>query len=483
MFFVILVISIICFAVDIFCVYWFKHAFNLNMAFTAFETNSKESVEFLETYLNWKLLGIYLVFILLSIFYWLKITLKVPSKIYYAFLAFCLFGFINFAIHIRTIYKPGYYYWARPEISYITPLGFATKLHFVSKEIESMLQAVQKLKTQLRSTQIDIQTESKTNIANFALIIGESTQRGHMQLYGYPKPNTPNLIKLQQQGNLFVFTDVISPHAQTNLSLQTVLTFANYENAKTPWYQQANLVSIVQTQYPTYWFSNQEPPIYPYPPSLIGSLAQYSNFVAEQYTGFDERLLQAFDSANITSQKGFYVFHLMGTHGTYQSRYPKAFELFPIPAFNTHQRRITQYDNAIFYNDYIVSEIFKRFASKDALVLYFSDHGEEVHELGEFVGHGSNPASRFQLEIPMMIYVSDIFKQKHPEIVQKIQASLNRPYMTDDLIHTILDLLGIKTAESQSSRSIVSKDFDTKRKRMIGNQDYDKDLKGQKALR
>ncbi len=66
------------------------------------------------------------------------------------------------------------------------------------------------------------------------LIIGESTQRNYLNLYGYPLPTTPKLNTLRDSQNLFVFSNVISPATHTDESLRKVLTFSNYENEQIP---------------------------------------------------------------------------------------------------------------------------------------------------------------------------------------------------------------------------------------------------------
>ncbi|MBD2820336.1 sulfatase-like hydrolase/transferase [Xenorhabdus sp. 42] len=63
------------------------------------------------------------------------------------------------------------------------------------------------------------------------MIIGESTSRNHMGLYGYRYNTTPNLQKIKNS-NLHIFTDVISPNASTIPSLKKIFTFFNSENEK-----------------------------------------------------------------------------------------------------------------------------------------------------------------------------------------------------------------------------------------------------------
>ena len=64
------------------------------------------------------------------------------------------------------------------------------------------------------------------------------------------------------------------------------------------------------------------------------------------------------------------------------------------------------------------------------------------------------------------MYASGKFKEKYPEIVKRIEKSLNDPYMTDDLIHTILDIADIKTPEFDETRSIINEKFNAERKRI-----------------
>jgi len=53
--------------------------------------------------------------------------------------------------------------------------------------------------------------------------------------------------------------------------------------------------------------------------------------------------------------------------------------------------------------------------------------------------------------------------------------------MTDDMIHTVLDLTDIKTADYEAKRSIVNDQFDSTRKRIFNNKDYDVEIKNGEA--
>ena len=121
------------------------------------------------------------------------------------------------------------------------------------------------------------------------------------------------------------------------------------------------------------------------------------------------------------------------------------------------------------------------------VILSFSDHGEEIYDFRNFIGHSDSKISRFMVEIPFIIYVSDSFIQKHPQLYKRIQKAQNQKYMNDDLMHTLLDIAGISLNGYESQRSLLAtnKAFLKSRMRKVEDKsnvkDYDKELKTQKS--
>lgn len=161
------------------------------------------------------------------------------------------------------------------------------------------------------------------------------------------------------------------------------------------------------------------------------------------------------------SEKCFTVIHLMGEHCTYKDRYPKSFAKFTEQGEMGENRKIqAEYDNAVLYNDIVINEIIQRFEDKDAVILYVPDHGEEVCEQGDYFGHYEGKASKYMMEVPMVFGTSNLFKEKHSVLEEKIAESISHPYMTDDMIHTLMDLAGVKTEEYDPAKSIINEKFD-----------------------
>ena len=80
-----------------------------------------------------------------------------------------------------------------------------------------------------------------------------------------------------------------------------------------------------------------------------------------------------------------------------------------------------------------------------------------------------------QYEVPLIIWVSDKYKEKRPSMIDKIQQSVNRPFMTDDLPHLMLDIAGINCEWFDPSRSLINDKYNTSRRRLLedSKQNYD----------
>ena len=183
------------------------------------------------------------------------------------------------------------------------------------------------------------------------------------------------------------------------------------------------------------------------------------------------------------------IFHLMGQHVDYKSRYRKEQTEFwagnyedKRPELNAKQRKmLSHYDNATLYNDSIVAQIVKRFEKEDAIIIYMPDHGEECYEENRgFICRNHSaaidwPLAHYEFEIPFWIYCSRKYIRKHRDIYKQIRKAKDRRYMTDALPHLLLYLAGIETPTYQAKYNILSPEYDEMRPRILKNSaDYDK---------
>jgi len=91
---------------------------------------------------------------------------------------------------------------------------------------------------------------------------------------------------------------------------------------------------------------------------------------------------------------------------------------------------------------------------QDALVIFLSDHGEEVNDVRDLVGHGDE-SSAWQRDIPRVIWTSAKFRANHPEDVRRICAAKDHAWQSDEMIHTLLDLMKIRVPQYEKEKSLL----------------------------
>lgn len=320
----------------------------------------------------------------------------------------------------------------------------------------------------------------------YILVIGESNTRSHMSLYGYYRLTNPLLSQINNE--LLVFKDVISPHANTILSLQNALTLGNYENPDKRFagtiFQLFNKIGFT-----TYWISNQQP---------IGihetGITKLTKSCSKRFftntrsnrseSTFDSRVLNVLKKVlNEPGNKKFICIQLLGSHVDYKNRYPEYFNKFTDNTRSKFKSKIAlqtinEYDNSILYTDYILRQIIEIVRSKhnQSYVLYLSDHGEDVFETSDKAFHAEGIKSKFMYDIPFILWRSKIFIQNNTSM----KFDLTRKYMTDDLIYSLADLSSVTFDEFDEKRSIFNKHFKYKNRIILDSLNYDEVFKTQK---
>ncbi|MFM7022648.1 MAG: phosphoethanolamine transferase [Flavobacteriales bacterium] len=324
----------------------------------------------------------------------------------------------------------------------------------------------------------------------YVMIIGESTDRNHMSLFGYYRNTNPMLESIKNE--LFLFRDVISPHSHTQPSLRKALTFANFEDM-TPFYKEGSMIEMFkQAGYKTYWLSNQH--FAGEFENAITAMAMVSDkyiFVNDddKKEGFDGGLIKPLKKVlQEKVKKKFIIVHLLGTHGNYVDRYPSSFNIFsentkkdirvnskPFLKNSDYGRdRINEYDNAVRYNDKVVYDIIQTVKKNAhfAFVLYFSDHGEEVYDCMPYCSHQEANATAFMFEIPFLLWCSPEYIKINKKKVNQFPQYIHRKYQTDDVIHSMIDLSNLTLKNYVPSKSIFNAAF-IEEKRIMNEQDYD----------
>ena len=483
------------------------------------QTTPKEAFEFAHAFLNFKLIAAFLallIFVIAALR--LRVSQRARMKLCRAIKLIFLLSLLVFIAHAA--FKSYVAKSSKMRASIIIALNkipiynfaFVTKDYFGAD-----FKSVRELQAGYQSIYASHSHKTAPNrISNVVFIIGESLQRNFMSLYGYYLPTTPNLQALEQSGNLIAFSDVVSPGAKTNDVLKYVLNFGNYESEKQrPWSANLDIVNLARlANYETFWISNQERygqwavasgasaqmtdhsdftnqiPVYKYAYSLDEvMLPSIKNFKS----GAKRSPLARKDESSAAEVNGtqkkdkFFILHLMGSHPSYEFRYPKSFAKFSAadisrePLDEGQKKELAHYLNTVAYNDFIVSEIYKIFASDNTLIVYFSDHAQSLYQYRGKLIHGG--INRFTLEIPLIFMASDKFKEQNADLWARIAAAKNRPFLNDDLIHAIAEILEMTDLpEYDPARSVINADFNASRPRIIEGVDYDKVYRLQKEF-
>ena len=350
---------------------------------------------------------------------------------------------------------------------------------------------------QLKKASQLVQVDSCSyRVPNIILVIGESYNKHHSQLYGYEKPTTPRQQAMAAEGSLIPFSDVVASWNLTSFVFKHMLSlYAVGDSGE--WCDKPLFPEVFRKAgYQVTFITNQFQPkakeaVYDFSgnfflndPSL--SKAQFDVRNARTHR-FDDGVLKEYDA--LSKQKAEHqmvILHLMGSHVDYRARYPQPqFRLFTPQMYNRpeltdkQKRILSDYDNSLLYNDSILFAITQRFTDKDAVVIYVPDHGEEIFDGKPYMYgrmHGANidyRLARNEMEIPFWIWGSPKYRENHPYGWQAIQAAKDLPMMTDALPHLLLYLGGIATPLYRPELNIISSEYNKQRPRILkGVTDY-----------
>lgn len=331
---------------------------------------------------------------------------------------------------------------------------------------------------------------------NIILIIGESYIKSHATIYGYYLPTTPNMTREGNSGNLFIFNNVIAPYTGTSAVVRNVLE-CNSIAMKEPWYNSIYFPAIFKKSgfHVDFWDNQRDDftkgvDTYTLDALLYNPQLSHITYNATNQMSFkyDDELIEDYKTKKSIAKYNFQIFHLWGQHVDASERYPhgqfsrfSAKDIRNNAPYMTESKKqdIANYDNATYYNDYVINHIINLYRDKNTVVVYFSDHGEEIYDYRDSKGRVEAATGqeknwlKYQFKVPFVIWCSDKYKALHPDIVRRIKASLNRPFMTDNTCHLLFDLAGLKTIYYRPERDLISPKFKPSKRILNNNTDFD----------
>lgn len=293
------------------------------------------------------------------------------------------------------------------------------------------------------------------------LVIGETARAANFGILGYGRNTTPKLSKIQ---GLVSFPKAYTESNTTHKSVPMLLSAVSSVDFDSLYRQRSVITAFREAGFRTAFFSNQRRN-----GSFIdffGKEADVCKFIkddaAPSQNILDERLIDYVkrEVAN-TSQPLFMVLHCYGSHFNYRERYPRQFARF-LPDVAMEARRenrqnlLNAYDNTILYTDHVLNRLVEVLRSKgsEAVMIYTSDHGEDIYDDGRHFLHASIVPTDYQLHVPLFVWTSQSYEANHRSIVKALKSNSGATISTSlSLFHTILQMAGVSTPFFVASHS------------------------------
>ena len=464
------VLYVLLIAIEVFVIVSFKYNITEDLMYNILDTNPGEIKGFFSAYTN---LSTVVLFLLSLVVLFLVIkaggTLLARCggrKLFWPALVLALTG-IGCYLYI------GYSFVVLDDGFRATQYTTLTRIMGGAVKVKSRCNTIDMLR--VACTGVEATDQNPADSSNIVVVIGESFSRYHSSLYGYRLPTNPKLERRRDEDGMLVFSDVITRADQTHEALKSFfstdslgLGFGYYP-----------LVPVIfrAAGYETYLWDNQY---------LVGSGISFMSDGALSELLYDKRNQRYFSIdgpfletlPDVTGlKKSFFIIHLAGQHFYYNDHYEPSFRTFTPEDYDASlteiQRTVlSDYDNATLYNDAMMDRILEHFDSTETLLFYFTDHGEELYENGDFSGHTNalrSPDLRYQICSPFLVWMSPSYKQTHPDICRRLEQAKDVPMMTDDVSHLLLDIAQIQTTTYSPYRSVINPAYNRERDRMILN--------------
>ena len=318
----------------------------------------------------------------------------------------------------------------------------------------------------------------KEDSTNVILVIGESFSKYHSSIYGYPLHTNPHLEREMNEGRLFAFSDVVSPFIYTSEAVRNMFS-TNSLGCGEDWYDYPYFPAIFhQAGYCVLFWDNQYDMSSAAPYDFTLNAYLHSSKISALSYDIQHPFVSMYDADLVAdyrhyclehqiSNPTFSIFHLQGQHFSTKERYPQTpeFQHFTVDSIHRSEewmtadkkQEIAHYDNCTLYNDYVLGQIISIFRDRCSVLVYLSDHGEDVYDTGDNLGRRMD--SRQSYEIPFMVWCSDKYKKQHGDIVESIQKSVDKPLMSDNLCHLLMRLGGVKSVYYHENRDVLSTQY------------------------
>lgn len=322
---------------------------------------------------------------------------------------------------------------------------------------------------------------------NVVFVLGESFIKAHSSLYGYPLPTMPNMEREKENGNLFVFEDLVTPYNGTSNAMKNLFCLNDMSKGE-KWYKTAYWPQLFKKAgFRLYLWDNQKNfdkrhgnTFYEMYAHKVANVC-YDKMNETAYD-YDEAIVEDFKKNGHVNYNGknYVWFHLMGQHFAFADKCPndkKVFQTKDVKRIDSYltddmKQVIADYDNAVHYNDEVLKSIIDLFRNTNSVLVFISDHGEEAYD---YRAKASRPAmepgleneyAHCQYDVPMLIWCSDLYMEKHKDVVNELTNCATHSSMSDKIGYSLIHLAHIKTKYYNPQGDMTSMKFQ-KNKRTI----------------
>ena len=312
---------------------------------------------------------------------------------------------------------------------------------------------------------LDAKVQKKTSKKRVVvLVIGEAARANKFSLNGYERETNP----LLKQEDIINLSQVSSCGTSTAVSVPCMLSiFDRKDYSYQKELETENIMDVLShADVDVLWRDNNSNWKELVEKGLYQNYKIKENNTIYDIEARDEGMLVGLDKYIASKDKDiFIVLHQMGNHGpAYYKRYPEKFKKFT-PVCQTNQLEECSkesignaYDNAILYTDYFLSKVInllKEQKDLETAMIYMGDHGESLGENGLYL-HGLPyfMAPTDQTHVASLMWFSQNFAQVKD--IEKIKQNANKKYSQDNLFHTILGIMDIRTNIYDKEKDITN---------------------------
>lgn len=487
---------------------------------TILETDTREAHEFLsvfvgfKVFLKWRILSLVILVLLLPTLYipalrrkaktyWSKVVGVRVTMIGLVVSVLCVAVEVGPAVRYISIFNPhadqtdteGAIFGKRHR-AVPTPLHRALFAWHTARQSQHTFEGFSQLTYEAQVDSVSHRTP------HLVLIIGESFNKHHASLYGYPLPTTPRQEARREKGELTVFTDVVSPWNITSSAFLHLFSVnrkgVDKRIGECPLFpvlfrRSGYRVSFFTNQFVLRGFfrgpTNQAGHFFLSDRRLSDTLFDYRN---QHKSHFDIDLVHQVERWRAGQPNTAYtldIIHLMGQHFDYGERYPAKETHFTGADYSGRildsegRHVVMHYDNATLYNDRVVDSILALYESEEAVVIYLSDHGDEVYDelpvQGRQFRQPGVVEARNEFEVPLWIWYSPSYRQRHPEVVELIHKAADKPLMSDNVSQILLWLAGIESTWTDEAQNPLLPAYRGRKRIIAGSVDYDEIMNGE----